>query len=97
MYIVTAFCTISILDYASVFTFNALLAGAFCLLFLSAVITRIITIAIINTTTTAPTAPRMPAMRVEGLSVNGFVAESVPVLEEEEGEEELLGSPVSPP
>ena len=35
-------------------------------------------------------------MRVEGFSVK-FVAESVPMLEEEEGEEELLGSPVSPP
>ena len=39
----------------------------------------------------------MAASRVEGLlSVKGFVAVSVPVLEEEEGEEELLRSPVSP-
>jgi len=41
----------------------------------------------------------MPAMRIEvlvGFSVKGFVAEFVPVLEKEEGEEELLGSPVSP-
>ena len=78
------------------FTFNAVLAGAFCLLFLSAIIKRTTTVAIINTTTTAPTVPRMPAMRMEGFSVK-FVAESVPMLEEEEGEEELLGSPVSPP
>ena len=37
----------------------------------------------------------MPAMRVEGRCIK-FVAESVPVLEDEEGEEEMLGSPVSP-
>jgi len=56
---------------------------------------RITTVAIINITTTTPTAPRMPAMRVEGCCIK-FVAESVPVLEDEEGEEEMLGSPVSP-
>jgi len=41
----------------------------------------------------------MAASRVEGLvglSVKGVVAESVPVPEEREGEEELLGSPLSP-
>ena len=58
------------------------------LLFLSAVITRITTVAIINTAIRAPTAPRMAAMREEGLvgfSVTGCVTE------EGEGEEELLG------
>ena len=53
---------------------------------------------IINTTIRVPTAPRMAAMRVEGLVgfpiMKKFVR-SATVLEEGEGEE-LLGSPVSP-
>jgi len=70
---------------------------AFSLLFLSVITTRITTVTIFNTAIRDPTAPRMAASRVEGLfSVKGFVAVSVPVLEEEEGEEELLRSPVSP-
>ena len=57
------------------------------LIFLSAAITRITTVAMISTTTRAPTAPRLAAMSVEGLvgfSIRGFVTEG-------EGEEELLG------
>jgi len=72
---------------------------AFSLLFLSVITTRITTVTIINTAIRAPTAPRMAASRVEGLvglSVKGFVAEPVSVLEEEEGDEELLRSPVTP-
>ena len=56
---------------------------------------RITTVAIINTTTTTPTAPSMPAMRVIEHSVK-LVVETVPVLEDGEGEEELLGFSASP-
>jgi len=66
-------------------------------LFLSVMMARIITIAIINIIIRV--APRMPAMRLMeglvGISITGSVTSlwSVTVLE---GEEEVLGSSVSP-
>ena len=66
-----------------------------CLLFLSTIITRIVAVATINTAIRAPTAPRVPAMRLERFSAR-FVTGSVPVFKEEEGEKELMESPLSP-
>ena len=77
------------------FTFSCIFSWCLLALNLIFMTARITTVAIINITTTTPTAPRMPAMRVVECSIK-FVVETVPVLEEEEGEEELLGFSASP-